>query len=78
MELKLNELEIRNFDRQWRYGVDWVTQYVYTSEKNLTQDEFEIILDGHEIYGQIKFIKKLLTFANGKKLYKHICEAVMY
>jgi len=76
-EIKTNKLEIRNYDVRQRYGTDSVTEFTYISENNLTQEQFEIILDG-KAYGCLNFIKKVMNFGNGKKLYKHICKAVMF
>ena len=84
-EIKLNELEIKNYDVVVGYAgrarkpmVDWVTEYTYISQENLTQEQFEEVLSGKSVYGSIRFIKKVMNFANGKKLYKHICKAVMF
>ena len=33
--------------------------------------------NGIQLYGMITFAKKLLTFANGKKQYKHIAYCAM-
>lgn len=84
-EIKLNVLEVRNFDRVAGYVGrarkamrDWVTQYIYISEENLTTEEFEKVLEGQSVYGQIRYFKTLLTFSNGCKLYKHVCEAISY
>ena len=76
-DIKTNELEIRNYDVHQRYGIDWVTEFTFISEKSLTLDQFELMLDG-QAYGCLTFIKKVMNFANGKKLYKHICKAVMF
>ena len=77
-EVKVNELEIRNYDVRYRWGTDWVTEYTYISEESLTVEQFEQILEGKSVYGQITFSKKVMNFANGQKLYKHTCKAVMY
>ena len=81
-EVKVNELEIRNYDVRERCGrgfiTDWVTEYTYISEESLTVEQFEQILEGESVYGQITFSKKVMNFANGQKLYKHTCKAVMY
>ncbi len=77
-EIKTNELEVRNYDVNYRYGTDWVTEFTFISEENLTLDQFQLILEGKGAYGCLTFIKKVMNFANGKKLYKHICKAVMY
>ena len=76
-DIKTNELEIRNYDVRHRYGTDWVTEFRFISEKSLTLDQFEVMLDG-QAYGCLTFIKKVMNFANGKRLYKHICKAVMF
>lgn len=77
-EIKQNELKIENYDIRRRYGVDWVTEFTFISEENLTLDQFQVVLEGKGAYGALTFIKKVMNFANGKKLYKHICKAVMY
>jgi hypothetical protein len=84
-DIKTNELEVKNYSKVIGYVgrtakpmIDYVTEYVYISEKSLTIGEFEIILEGKGAYGQLQFIKKVLNFANGEKLYKHICKAIMY
>lgn len=77
-EIKTNELEIRNYDVRQRYSTDWVTEFTFISEESLTIDQFEVILEGKGAYGCLTFAKKVLNFANGKKLYKHICKAVMF
>lgn len=76
-EIKLNEVTVRGYDVHRRYGTDWVTEFTFISENSLTLDQFQIILDG-QAYGCLTFIKKVMNFANGKKLYKHICKAVMF
>lgn len=76
-EIKLNQLEVRNFDVRHRFSTDWVTEYTYISENNLSLKDFEELLKD-KVYGELNFIKKVMNFRNGKKLYKHICEAVMY
>ncbi len=77
-EIKTNELEIRNYDVKQRYSTDWVTEFTFISEESLTIEQFEVVLEGKGAYGCLKFIKKVMNFANGKKLYKHICKAVMF
>lgn len=77
-EIKQNELEIRSYDVNRRYGTDWVTEYVYITDKNLSLDEFETVLKDEEVCGAIRYFKKVMNFTNGQKLYKHICKAVMY
>ena len=76
-DIKTNELEIRNYDVHQRCGTDWVTEFTFISENSLTLDQFQVMLDG-QAYGCLTFIKKVMNFANGKKLYKHICKAVMF
>lgn len=81
LKLPLNELVTRQYDRRFgRYGTDWVTEFNYVCEESLTQDQFVKIIEdsGQGIYGEIKFIKRKLTFGNGKVYYRHICECVMY
>ena len=84
-EFKTNEFEITNYSKVIGYVgrtakpmIDYITEYVYISEKSLTIGEFEILLEGKGAYGQLQFIKKVLNFGNGDKLYKHICKAIMY
>ena len=76
-EIKTNELETRKNDENHRYGTDWDTEFTFISENSLTIDQFQVMLDG-KAYGCLTFIKKVMNFANGQKLYKHICKAVMY
>ncbi len=76
-KIKTNELETKNYDVHQRYGTDWVTEFTFISENSLTLDQFQVMLDG-KAYGCLTFIKKVMNFANGKKLYKHICKAVMF
>lgn len=78
-EIKLNEVTVRGYDVHRRYGTDWVTEYTYVTTESLTVEQFDKVLaEIGGIYGEISYIKRLLTFGNGKKLYKHICKAVMY
>lgn len=76
----MDKLKIRDYDRHYRFYSDQVTEYALTSDKSLSLDEFKKILKEAKayLYGEIKFIKKQLTFKNGKIQYLHICEAVMY
>ena len=86
-EVKQDKLEIISYDKIVGYAgrarkpmVDWVTEYSYISKNNLTQEQFDKILKEQECNpcGVISYIKQVLTFANGEKLFKHICKAVMY
>ena len=77
-EIKQNELSVRSYDKRSFYGTDWVTEYTFISPVNLTINEFQKVLEGKSVCGELTFIKKIMNFANGKKLYKHICKAVMY
>jgi len=78
-DIKLNEISVRGYDVHRRYGTDWVTEYTYICQENLTIEEFDKVLaEIGTVCGEISYIKKILTFGNGKKLYKHICKAVMY
>lgn len=84
-EIKTNELEIRNYDEVVGYAgrirkpmIDYVTEFTFISEENLTLEQFQVVLEGKGAYGCLKFFKKVMNFANGKKLYKHICKAVMF
>lgn len=87
LKLPVDELVIRSYDEVVGYAgrvrkpmVDWVTEYNYVSEKSLTQEEFDKIIDsqGNKPYGQIEYHKKKLTFGNGKVYYRHILKAVMF
>lgn len=78
-EIKLNEVTINSYDVHRRYCTDWVTEYTYISTESLTLEEFDKVLEEvGGICGNITYMKRLLTFGNGKKLYQHICKAVMY
>lgn len=79
-EIKQNELTSREYTKQYRYYSDYITEYEYISENNLTMDEFEKILETGKayLYGTISFIKKQLTFSNGITLYKHVCQVINY
>ena len=50
-EVKTNELEIRNYDVRQRYSTDWITEFTFISEKNLTLDQFQVVLEGKGAYG---------------------------
>lgn len=78
-DIKLNEISVTGYDVHRRYDTDWVTEYTYISQENLTIEQFDSVLaELGTVCGEISYIKKILTFGNGKKLYKHICKAVMY
>lgn len=84
--LKLNELQVKNFDKIRGYVgrahkpmVDWVTESTYLSERNLSKDEFnKIISKNHEICGSLTYKKYRQVYSSGKVLYKHILTEVMY
>lgn len=81
-EIKTNELEIKSYDVRKRCGrgfiTDWVTEYTYISEQNLSEQEFDKVLEGQGAYGNITYKKFIMNFGNGQKLYKHVCKAIMY
>lgn len=77
-EIKLNEVTVNSYDRHLRYGTDWVTEYQFVTDKNLTKEEFMQVLKDKDICGDLKFIKKIATLKNGTKLFFHILETVMY
>ena len=84
--LELNKLAVKNFDRVSGYAgrrrspmVDWVTESTYLSEKSLTKDQFNTIVEEHhQIYGSLKYKKYRQVYSSGKVLYKHALEEVMY
>ena len=84
--LELNKLVVKNFDRVAGYVgrrrtpmVDWVTESTYLSEKSLTKDQFNTIVEGHhKICGSLKYKKYRQVYSSGKVLYKHALEEVMY
>ena len=87
LKLPVNELVITSYDKVVGYAgrarkpmVNWVTEYNYVSEKNLTQEEFDKIIDEqpNKPYGQLEYTKKKLTFGNGKVYYRHILKAIMF
>ena len=79
---KLNELSVVNYDHHWGpYGqyVDWVTESEYISEKNLTQEEFDkIVEEHHKPCGSLTYTKRRLTYGDGSVYYRHILKEVMY
>ena len=80
LKLPVDELFIRNYDVKQRYGTDWVTEYNYVSKEELTQEQFDEIINKQENkpYGQLQYSKKRLIFANGDVYYRHILKAIMY
>ena len=84
--LELNKLVVKNFDRVAGYVgrrrtpmVDWVTESTYLSEKSLTKDQFNIIVEEHhQICGSLKYKKYRQVYSSGRALYKHVLEEVMY
>ena len=84
--LELNKLAVKNFDRVAGYTgrrrtpmVDWVTESTYLSEKSLTKDQFNTIVEEHhQICGSLKYKKYRQVYSSGKVLYKHVLEEVMY
>lgn len=84
--LELNELKVVNYDKVVGYAgrarkpmVDWVTESTYLSEKNLTKDEFnEIVEQHHKIAGGLTYKKYRQIYSSGKILYKHVLKEVMY
>ena len=43
-DIKLNEISVRGYDVHRRYGTDWVTEYTYISQENLTIEQFDNVL----------------------------------
>ena len=80
LKLPVDELFIRSYDVRQRSGTDWVTEYNYVSKEELTQEQFDEIINKQENkpYGQLQYSKKRLTFANGDVYYRHILKAIMY
>lgn len=84
--LKLNTLEVKNYDRVVGYAgrarkpmIDWVTESTYLSDKSLTKEEFDNIVEqNHKICGSVKYKKYKQTYSSGRILYKHVLEEVMY
>ena len=84
--LELNKLTVKNFDRISGYVgrrrtpmVDWVTESTYLSEKSLTKDQFNTIVEEHhKICASLKYKKYRQVYSSGKVLYKHVLEEVMY
>ena len=44
-DIKLNEISVRGYDVHRRYGTDWVTEYTYISQENLTIEQFDNVLN---------------------------------
>jgi len=87
LKLPVDEIIIRNYDETVGYAgrsrkpmVDWITEYNYLSEKELTEDEFQNLLKekGYNPTGMISFSKRRLRYGNGKIYYRHICKSVMF
>ena len=84
--LELNKLKVINYDRITGYAgrarkpiVDWVTESIYLSERNLSKDEFNtIIQEHHVISGSLSYKKYKQIYSSGKVLYKHVLKEVMY
>ncbi len=76
-EIKLNEIESRQYDRQTRFGTDWIVEHTFITNQNLTEDETKTIFKKHDSTVS-KFHKVLLTFANGIQLYKYVGESIQY
>ena len=74
-------IEKKQFTESKGYGTfnnhrfyDDITEYTLILDHSLTLEDFQKILQDNEInlYGFVSFTKKLLTYANGRKQYKHI------
>lgn len=84
--MELNKLEVKSYDKIIGFAgrarkpmVDWVTESIYTSEKSLTKEEFNKIVEQHHtICGSLTYTKRKLTYSSGRILYKHILKEVMY
>lgn len=82
-KFKLNELDVINYDVTRRAGrailVDWVTESTYLSDKNLSREDFnKVIQKHHQIAGELRYKKYRQIYASGLILYKHILKEVMY
>ena len=85
-ELKLNELNVINYDKIVGYAgrahkpmVDWITESTLLSEKNLSLDDFnKIVSEHHQICGSLTYKKYKQMYSSGKILYKHVLKEVMY
>ena len=84
--LELNTLVVKNYDEVVGYAgrirkpmVDWVTESTYLSEKSLSIDEFNTLIEQHhKICGNLKYKKYRQKYSSGKVLYKHVLKEVMY
>ncbi len=73
------QIERKNYTKQYRFYSDNINEYSVVLDKSLSVEAFTNFLNanGIQLYGMITFAKKLLTFANGKKQYKHIAYCAM-
>lgn len=73
------QIERKNYTKQYRFYSDNINEYSVVLYKSLSVEAFTNFLNanGIQLYGMITFAKKLLTFANGKKQYKHIAYCAM-
>ncbi len=73
------QIERKNYTKQYRFYSDNINEYSVVLDKSLSIEAFINFLNanGIQLYGMITFAKKLLTFANGKKQYKHIAYCAM-
>lgn len=78
----LNQLTVSSYDRHWGpFGkyTDWVTESEYISEKSLTKEEFNSIVEAHHApAGEIKYKKFKMTYGDGSVYFRHVLEEVMY
>ncbi len=81
------QIETKQYDKVVGYAgrcrkpmVDWVTEYTLIDTMSYTIEQFENILkDAHkDITGMVTFIKKKLTYGNGRVEYKHIAQCVSF
>ena len=63
-----------------RVAYDNVTEYILVTPISYTQEQFEEILkEAHKtVCGFVRFIKKRLTYNNGRIEYKHICQCIEF
>ena len=73
------QIETKNYTKRYRFYSDNVNEYSVVLDKSLTVEAFKQLLNdnGITLYGMITYAKKLLTFANGKKQYRHIAYCAM-
>ena len=84
--IELNKLVVKSYDEVVGYAgrirkpmVDWVTESTYLSEKSLSIDEFNTLIEQHhKICGTLKYKKYRQKYSSGKVLYKHVLKEVMY